>query len=80
MPKDDYKQPDLSADKKRESAIKKRQNQIWKEISEVEVELVEICEAIVIAEFDSETLKHKLVATTLARKKLYEELENVESQ
>ncbi len=49
-------------------------------ISEVEVELVEICEAIVIAEFDSETLKHKLVATTLARKKLYEELENVESQ
>lgn len=78
MPEDDYKQSDLSVDKKRESAIKKRQNQIWKEISEVEIELVEICEAIVIAEFDSETLKQKLVATTLSRKKLYEELENVE--
>ncbi len=79
MPEDDYKQPDLSVDKKREeSAKKKRQNQIWKEINEVEVELVEICEAIVIAEFDSETLKHKLVASTLTRKKLYEELENVE--
>ncbi len=78
MPEDDYKQSDLSVDKKRESAIKKRQNQIWKEINEVEIELVEICEAIVIAEFDSETLKQKLVATKLARKKLYEELENVE--